>query len=150
MTESPPTALGNLRLRPAPAGLPDPDLAPPVIAESGDPFAQLRIVVLLATVERGRPIQIADLVDALNARHPDWLFEPRVVIDACIALQSNWYADYRNQSGILLAEGSRGPTISLEDSSRVDPWIVRQAQRHAAACREALAEFSRRDRPHPG
>jgi hypothetical protein len=34
----------------------------------------------------------------------------------------------------------------VEDASRVDPWIVRQAQREAAACREALDEFARRDR----
>jgi hypothetical protein len=34
----------------------------------------------------------------------------------------------------------------VEDSSRVDPWIVRQAQRQADGCREALIDFSRRER----
>lgn len=138
-------APAGLSLRPAPAGLPGADLTPPVIAESGDPFATLRIVDLVARIERGRPVRLDDLVDALNARHLDWLFERAVVVDALIALQANWMADYRNASGIVLADGPYGPTVTIEDSSRVDPWIVRQAERAAAACREALAEFGRRD-----
>jgi hypothetical protein len=59
-------------------------------------------------------------------------------------------ADYRNSSGIVIEDGPFGPTIAIEDSSRVDPWIVRQAVREAAACTERLAEFSRRDRPTSG
>jgi len=39
-----------------------------------------------------------------------------------------------------------GATVTVEDSARVDPWIVRQAQRHATACRQALLDFSRRER----
>ena len=57
-------------------------------------------------------------------------------------------ADYRNSSGIVLDDGPTGPTLTIEDSSRVDPWIVRQAQRaRRPSCTERLAEFSRRDRP---
>ena len=134
-------------LRPAPAGLPEPTLAPPVLAESADPFATLRVIDLLARLERGRPVRLADVVDRLNATHLDWLFPASVVADVAVALQSNWMADYRNSSGIVLADGPYGPTIEIEDSSRVDPWIVRQAQREAAACRERLAAFSRLDRP---
>jgi hypothetical protein len=140
-----PTASGGLRLRPAPPGLPTLDLAPPIVAESGDPFAALRIVGLVARLERGRPVRLDDLVDALNARHLDWLFDRAVVADALIALQANWMADYRNASGIVLDEGPLGPTVTLEDSPRVDPWIISQAQRAAAACHAALAEFARRD-----
>ena len=136
---------GALHLRPAPDGLPAADLAPPVVAESGDPFAALRIVHLLARVERGRPVRLDDLVAALNARHLDWLFDRAVVADTLIGLQANWMADYRNASGIVLDDGPYGPTVTLEDSSRVDPWIVRQALREATACRERLAEFARRD-----
>lgn len=136
---------GALRLRPAPDGLPAADLAPPVVAESGDPFAALRVIDLLARMERGRPFRLDDLVDALNARHLEWLFDRAVVADALIALQANWMADYRNASGIVLDEGALGPTVTLEDSPRVDPWIVAQARRTAAACREALDEFARRD-----
>ena len=139
-----------LRLRPAPDGLPAADLAPPVVAESGDPFAALRVIALLARMERGRAIRLDDLVDALNARHLEWLFDRAVVADALIALQANWMADYRNSSGIVLEDGALGATVTLEDTSRVDPWIVRQAQREAAECRRQLDEFARRDHRHAG
>jgi hypothetical protein len=127
--------------------LPDPDLAPPVVAESGDPFAALRVIHLLARIERGRPVRIADLVDRLNATHLDWMFPPAVVADVAVALQANWMADYRNSSGIVIEEGPYGLTVEIEDSSRVDPWIVRPAEREAADCRARLAAFSRLDRP---
>jgi hypothetical protein len=55
-------------------------------------------------------------------------------------------ADYRNSSGIVVAVDDYGPTVEIEDSSRVDPWIVRQVQRDLAACRERLDAFSRLDR----
>ncbi|HUQ43796.1 MAG TPA: hypothetical protein VM451_05200 [Candidatus Limnocylindria bacterium] len=126
--------------------MPAADILPPVIAESGDPFTVLRIVDLAARLERGRPIALNAIVDRLNATHLDWLFEARVVADALVQLQSNWLADYRNTTGIVLDEGTSGATLTIEDSSRVDPWIARQAQRLADACREELAAFSRRDR----
>jgi hypothetical protein len=69
------------------------------------------------------------------------------VTDVALQLQANWMADYRNSSGIVVADGPSGPTLTIEDSSRVDPWIARQGQRAAADCTERLAEFSRRDRP---
>jgi len=59
-------------------------------------------------------------------------------------------ADYRNSSGIVLDDGPTGPVLTIEDSTRVDPWIVRQAQRAAADCTERLTEFSRLDRPSGG
>lgn len=140
------SAPGRLELRPAPPGLPDSALVPPTIAESGDPFASARIVALLARVERGRPVRIADIVDRLNATHLDWMFPANVVTDAILQLQANWIADYRNTSGIVVAEDEYGPTVEIEDSPRVDPWIVRQVEREVAACRERLAAFSRLDR----
>ena len=126
--------------------MPDADLVPPVVAESGDPFAALRVVDLVARLQRGRPIPLSVVVDRLNATHLGWLFEARVVADAILQLQANWLADYRNTSGIVLEDGPSGALLTIEDSSRVDPWIARQAQRLAEACRSALAEFSRRDR----
>jgi hypothetical protein len=120
--------------------------SPPVIAESGDPFTALRTVDLIARLERGRPISLAAIVDRLNATYLDWLFEARVVADAIVQLQSNWLADYRNASGIVLEEGPTGAMLTIEDSTRVDPWIARQAARLAAECHETLAAFSRRDR----
>lgn len=136
--------------RPLPAGMPADLPNPPVIAESGDPFAAVRVIRALAAMERGIPVRIDELVDRCNAAHLDWLFDRRVVIDVLVALQANWMADYRNASGIVLGDGPRGPEVTLEDSTRVDPWIVQQAQRELRACREVLDEFARRDRPSGG
>jgi hypothetical protein len=133
-------------LREPPAGMPDALPSPPVVADSNDPFAALRIIDLVARLPRGRSVSVGAVVDRLNATYLDWLFEPRVVADALIQLQSNWLADYRNATGIVLEDGVSGATLTIEDSTRVDPWIARQAQRAAAACREVLDEFSLRDR----
>ena len=143
-------APGSVGSRPAPAGLPDPHIQPPTIAESGDPFSALRVVDLVARIDRGRPVRIDDLVDRLNAAYLDWLYTRRVVVDALVTLQANWMADYRNVSGIVLEDGQYGPTVTIEDSSRVNPWIVRQANREATECRARLDEFARRDRPAGG
>jgi hypothetical protein len=136
--------------RPLPAGFPHDLPRPPVHAESGDPFAALRVIEAVARMDRGRPVRLDDLVDRLNATHLDWLFTRRVVADALVALQANWMADYRNASGIVLEDGERGPEVTLEDSSRVDPWLVQQARRQALACREVLDAFARRDRVDTG
>lgn len=146
MTDVRAAAPGLAPLRPAPPGLPDADFQPPTVAEAGDPFSALRVVTLLARVERGRPMRIADIVDRLNATHLDWIFSPSVVANVALQLQANWMSDYRNSSGIVLEDGPYGATLAIEDSSRVDPWIVRQAQREADACRDQLARFSRRER----
>ena len=143
---SPSVSPGLGSLRPALAGLPEPTLAPPVVAESGDPFTTHRVIAVLARLERGHPVRLTDVVDRLNATHLDWLFPTAVVADVAVALQSNWMTDYRNSSGIVLEDGPYGATIEIEDSSRVDPWIVRQAEREASACHERLAAFSRLDR----
>lgn len=133
-------------LRPAPPGLPDAALQPPVVAESGDPFATARVIDLVARLPRGRPLAIDAVGDRLNALHRDWLFERRVVTDVLLQLQANWITDYRNTTGIVLEEGPGGATVLIEDSTRVDPWIVRQLERELGRCREALASFGRRDR----
>ena len=146
----PDTATGTIGLgplRPAPPGLPDPSIRPPTLAEAGDPFTAVRVIDLLARIERGRPVRLADIVDRLNAMYLDWLFPQEAVLAVAVQLQANWMADYRNSSGVVLEDGPHGPTLTLEDSSRVDPWIVRQAQREAESCRQRLAEFSRRDHP---
>jgi hypothetical protein len=140
------SAPGLGSLRPAPVGLPDPNIQPPTIAESGDPFTALRVIDLLARLERGAAVRLVDVADRLNATYADWLFPVEAVADVVLQLQANWMADYRNSSGIVVDEGTYGATVTIEDSSRVDPWIVRQAQREAASCRERLAAFSRRDR----
>jgi hypothetical protein len=133
-------------LRPAPAGLPDVELHPPVVADAGDPFASARVLHLLARIERGRPIRVADLVDRLNAIYLDWRFSIAVVVDVALQLRANWIADYRSTTGIVVEDGDRGPTVTIEESARVDPWIVRQVVRALAACQDQLREFSLRDR----
>ena len=150
MTDAPTVTFGLGPLRTAPAGLPDPDIDPPNIGESGDPFTAIRVIDLLARIERGRPVRLADLADRLNASYLDWLFPVPVIVDVALQLQANWMADYRNSSGIVLEDGPSGALLTIEDSSRVDPWIVRQAQRVADDCTERLLEFSRRDRPSSG
>lgn len=138
--------LDSLRARPPVTGMPTDLPAPPVIAETGDPFASLRVVEVASRLPRGTAVALGAIVDRLNATHLDWLFDERVVADALLQLQANWMADYRNASGIVLDEADGRATVTIEDSPRVDPWIARQAQRLAAACREALDDFSRRDR----
>jgi hypothetical protein len=64
------------------------------------------------------------------------------VIDAILQLRANWIADYRTHEGIVLGEDSAGPTVTVEDSARVDPWIVRQTDRLAGECRERLRAFA--------
>jgi hypothetical protein len=147
VTDAPAATIGLGPLRPAPSGLPDPAIDPPSIGESGDPFTSVRVIDLIARIERGRPVRLADVAARLDAMYLDWLFPVSVVADVVLQLQANWMADYRNSSGVVVADGPNGATITIEDSSRVDPWIVRQAQRQSAACTERLAEFSRRDRP---
>jgi hypothetical protein len=133
-----------LTLREVP-GLPDPNLQPPTIAEPGDPFAMLRVVHLLARIPRGTPVRVRDVVDRLNAEHVDWSFDRAVVIGTVVQLQANWMVDYRNSEGIDLREGLAGPEVVIEDSTRVDPWIVRQADRLAEACMERLRTFAREE-----
>ena len=147
VTDAPSATIGLGPLRPAPTGMPDPAITPPTVGEARDPFTTVRVLDLISRVERGRPIRLADIADRLNASYLDWLFPVSVVGDVALQLQANWMADYRNGSGIRLEDGPLGATLTIEDSSRVDPWIVRQAMRAAAECTERLAEFSRRDRP---
>jgi hypothetical protein len=146
VSDAPVATIGLGPLRPAPAGLPDPAINPPIIGEARDPFTAIRVIDLVARLERGRPVRLDDIADRLNVLYLDWLFPVSVVADVLLQLQANWMADYRNSSGILVTDGPTGATVTIEDTSRVDPWIVRQAQRQFASCTERLADFSRRDR----
>lgn len=131
-----------LNLRDTPHGLPAADLAPPVVAEPGDPFASLRVVHLVARIPRGEPVRLRDIVDRLNAEHVDWSFSRPVVATAILQLQANWLSDYRTVDGIRIADDLAGGTVEIEDSLRVDPWIVRQVERLAETCRERLRAFA--------
>jgi hypothetical protein len=142
VTDSAAVAPGVLRLRSAPNGLPDPDpdLRPPVLAESDDPFSALRVVHLLARIERGRPVRLDDLVDQLNAIHLDWLFTRAVVADVLLQLQANWMADYRNASGIVVEDGPYGATVRPSAASTGSPADDRPASAARASSRLSLTE----------
>jgi hypothetical protein len=130
-----------MRTRTTP-GLPDASIQPPTLAEVGDPFAELRVVHLLARVPRGEAVRVRDVVDQLNHDYLDWSFSRTVVVAAVVQLQANWQSDYRNSDGIVLRDSAVGPELLIEDSSRVDPWIVRQTDRRHSACLEHLREFA--------
>ena len=123
--------------------LPDPNLHPPTVAESGDSFSALRVVHLLARLPRGERVPIGDITARLNAEFLDWAFSPRVVADTIAQVQANWIADYRGVEGIRLEDDPSGAWIEIEDSARSGPWLVEQAHRLAAECRTQLREFAR-------
>lgn len=125
------------------AVLPDPNLHPPVVAESGDPFAGLRIVHLIARLPIGLPMPVRSIVDRLKVEHLDWSFSERVVLDAIAQLRANWIADFRTQDGIQVEESNLGPSLVLEDSARTQPWLRDQAWRLEAECQAQLDEFAR-------
>jgi len=124
-------------------GLPDADLRPPTVAESGDPFTALRVAHLLARIERGTAVRLRDVVDQLNAEYLDWSFLRPVVVSVAVQLQANWAADFRTTAGFDLAEGAHGEEITIEDSPRAGPWLIRQVERIAAECRDRLRAFAR-------
>lgn len=129
--------------------LPDVDLNPPVVAQSGDPFAAARVAHLLGRIPRGQPVRLRDIVDRLNADYLDWSFSRSVVISVIVQLQANWMADYRTRQGIQMREGEAGEEVIVEDSARVGPWIVRQVERLLAECREQLLTFAREEGQTP-
>jgi phage-related baseplate assembly protein len=124
-------------------GLPDPNIAPPVIAETRDPFAGLRVAHLVARLPRGAPIRLRDIVDRLNRDYVDWSFSRPVVADVIVQLQANWMADYRVRQGIQLVDGPAGEEVILEDSARIERWLDGQVERLAAECRDRLRAFAR-------
>jgi hypothetical protein len=132
----------SLELR-ATDGLPDPNIQPPVVAQSRDPFASVRVAHLFARLPRGVPVRLQDIVDTLNATYLDWSFSRSVVAAVAVQLQSNWIADFRTSVGFELREGDRGDELVIEDSTRVEPWLVRQVERLSAECRAALRAFAR-------
>jgi hypothetical protein len=131
-----------LELRDVP-GLPDPNVRPPTVAEPGDPFAALRVAHLLARSPRGTPVRLRDLVDRLNVEYLDWSFSRAVVAAVAVQLQSNWIADFRTQLGFELTDGAAGDELTIEDSARVESWLIRQVERLAAACQLRLSFFAK-------
>jgi hypothetical protein len=135
-------ALGAPRLGPAPDGMPDPDLAPPQIARSGDPFAALRIVHFVSRLQRNETLQLRDVVAALNAAHLDWYFSEKVVLAELVQLQANWAISFHGDDRIVLDRNERGHTLLVIDSTKMSTFLVNEARRLVEACRDELRRFT--------
>jgi len=131
------------------AALPDPNLRPPTVAESGDPFAGLRVAHLIARLPRGESVRLRDVVDRLNAEYLDWSFSRSVVAAVVVQLAANWQADFRTGLGFEVSAGERGDELRIEDSARAQTWLARQVERYAAQCRERLDAFARDEGDRP-
>jgi len=119
---------------------------PPVIAEARSPFTAVRVATLMLGRARGARERLADIADALNAAHLDWLFERRVVIDELLQLQANWFSDFRTTTGFIVEDSDQGPVVTLEDSSRMSGWLERQVAKATEECKRELAAFAKSDR----
>ncbi len=119
---------------------------PPVIAEARSPFTAVRVAALMLGRRRGVRERLADIADALNAAHLDWLFERRVVADELLQLQANWFGDFRTTTGFIVEDGDHGPEVTLEDSPRMTGWLERQVAKAHEACRAELTAFAKSDR----
>lgn len=136
------TATDHSLLGAAPDGMPNPDVAPPQVARSGDPFAALRIVHGLARLPRNVTHQLRDVVAALNAAYMDWSFREEVVLAELTQLQSNWSISFHGEDRIVIGATERGRTLLIVDSTKMTPFLISQAQRLAEACDAVLRQFS--------
>jgi len=146
MSVNEPTAL---RLGEAPDGMPDPDVAPPQIAHSGDVFARLRIVHFLSRLPRNGTLQLRDVVAALNAQFLDWYFSEKVVLAELVQLQANWSISFHGDDRIVLDRNERGHTLLIVDSSRMTAFLLAEGKRAADAANEELRRFTLGDGVSP-
>lgn len=146
MSINEPTAL---RLGDAPEGMPDPDVAPPQIAHSGDVFSRLRIVHFLSRLPRNGTMQLRDVVAALNAQFMDWYFSEKVVLAELVQLQANWSISFHGDDRIVLDRNERGHTLLIVDSSRMTAFLLAEGKRAADAADEELRRFTLGDGVSP-
>ena len=126
----------------APDGMPDPQLAPPVLARSGDPFAALRIVHFLSRLRRNETLQLRNVVAALNAEFLDWYFSEKIVLAELVQLQANWGISFHGDDRIVLDRNERGHTLLLIDSTKMSSFLVNEARRLSDACHDELRRFT--------
>ena len=143
-----PTADTRL-LGPAPEGMPDPQVAPPQLARTGDPFAALRIVHFVSRLRRNETLQLREVVAALNAEYLDWYFSERVVLAELVQLQANWGISFHGDDRIVLDRNERGHTLLITDSTRMSSFLVNEARRLAGACDDELRRFTLGDGVSP-
>ena len=129
--------------------MPDPSLAPPQIARSGDPFSALRIVHFVSRLQRNATLQLRDVVAALNATYLDWYFSEKVVLAELVQLQANWSISFHGDDRIVLDRNERGHTLLIVDSTKMSTFLVNEARRLADACAEELRRFTLGDGVSP-
>jgi hypothetical protein len=122
--------------------MPDPGLAPPQIARSGDPFAALRIVHFVSRLRRNETLQLRDVVAALNAEYLDWSFSEKVVVAEVVQLQANWGISFHGDDRIVLDRNERGHTLLVTDSTKMSSFLVNEARRLVDVCNEELRRFT--------
>lgn len=132
----------SLSIGASPEGMPDPSIAPPQIARSGDPFATLRIVHFVARIPRNATHQLRDVVAALNAAFLDWSFGEKVVLAELVQLQANWAISFHGEDRIVLDRNERGHTLLIVDSTKMTSFLVAEARRLAEACADELRRFT--------
>jgi hypothetical protein len=125
-----------------PDGMPDPELAPPQIARSGDPFARLRIVHLLSRLPRNTTLQLRDVLGWLNAAFLDWSFTEKVLLATIVQLQANWSISFHGEDRIVLDRNERGHTLLIVDSSRMTAFLVAEGRRAADEAEDELRRFT--------
>jgi hypothetical protein len=134
---------------PAPEGMPDPQLTPPQLARSGDPFAALRVVHFVSRLRRNQTLQVRDVVAALNAEFLDWYFSEKVVLAELVQLQANWAISFHGDDRIVLDRNERGHTLLITDSTKMSLFLVSEGRRLAEACTAELRRFTLGDGINP-
>lgn len=127
---------------PPPEGMPPPDLVPPQVARSGDPFGALRVVHFVSRLRRNETLQLRDVVAELNAAFLDWYFSEKVVLAELVQLQANWAISFHGDDRIVLDRNERGHTLLVIDSTKMSTFLVNEARRLADACAEELRRFT--------
>ena len=135
-------ALTRPLVGPAPEGMPDPQLSPPQLARSGDPFAALRVVHFVSRLRRNETLQLRDVIGALNAEYLDWYFAEKVVLAELVQLQANWAISFHGEDRIVLDRNERGHTLLITDSTKMSTFLVAEARRLAEACAAELRRFT--------
>ena len=126
----------------APPGMPEPDVAPPQIARTGDPFARLRFLHFLSRLRRNTTHQVRDVTVALNAEFLDWSFSEKVVLAELVQLQANWAISYHGEDRIVLDRNERGRTLLIVDSTKMTSFLVAEGRRANEAAEEELRRFT--------
>jgi hypothetical protein len=133
----------------APDGMPDPNVAPPQIARSGDPFARLRIIHHLARLPRNVTLPVREVVASLNAAFLDWYFSEKVLLAELVQLQANWAISFHGDDRLVLDRDERGHTLLIVDSTRMTAFLVAEGRRAADEADDELRRFTLGDGVSP-